>query len=104
MITSSQNPKLKLVRALLGRPKERREEEAFVAEGVRLLEEAQSAKWPVRFVLYADGLSSRGRALVDGFKTVGVDIEEVSSDLLQSLSETETSQGVLAVLNDHSLP
>ncbi len=104
MITSSQNPKLKLVRALLGRPKERREEGAFVAEGVRLLEEAQAVEWPVRFVLYSDGLSSRGRALVDGFKTVGVDIEEVSSDLLQSLSETETSQGVLAVLNDHSQP
>ena len=36
MITSAQNSKLKLVRALLGRAKERRAESAFVAEGVRL--------------------------------------------------------------------
>jgi len=40
MITSPHNPKLKLVRALLGRAKERREAGAFVVEGVRLVEEA----------------------------------------------------------------
>ncbi|MBI4731488.1 MAG: 23S rRNA (guanosine(2251)-2'-O)-methyltransferase RlmB, partial [Chloroflexi bacterium] len=43
MITSAQNPKLKLVRALLGRSKERRDAGAFVAEGVRLVEEALAA-------------------------------------------------------------
>ena len=40
MITSTQNPKLKLVRALQGRAKERRETGAFLAEGIRLVEEA----------------------------------------------------------------
>ena len=104
MITSGQNPKLKLARALLGRPRERREAGGFVAEGVRLLEEALAVSWPVRFVLYTDGLSQRAQALVAGFKSGGLDVEEVSSDLLQSLSETETSQGVLAVLDDHPLP
>ena len=52
MISSSQNPKLKLVRALLGRAKERREAGAFVAEGVRLVEEAVNSNWGFRFVLY----------------------------------------------------
>src|SRR3990172_1208380 len=79
MITSPQNPKLKLVRALQGRPKERREEGAFLAEGVRLVEEALSANWPIRFVLF-------------------------SGDLLQAISETETSQGILAVLELVTLP
>ena len=50
MITSSQNPKLKLVRALFGRPKERREANAFVVEGVRLIEEAIKAGWTFQFV------------------------------------------------------
>ena len=40
MITSPHNPKIKLVRALQGRAKERREAGAFLVEGVRLVEEA----------------------------------------------------------------
>ena len=104
MITSSQNTKLKLVRALLGRAKERREAGAFLIEGVRLVEEAIIANWPMRFVLYADGISDRGLELVVTLTAKGVDVEQVSSDLLQSSSETETSQGILAVLNDSRLP
>jgi TrmH family RNA methyltransferase len=98
MITSPQNPKLKLVRALAGRPKERREEGAFLAEGVRLIEEALAAEWPVRFVLYSDGLSERGVSLVKKLKTAGLEVDEVAGDLLQGASDTETSQGILAVL------
>ena len=40
MITSTQNAKLKLVRSLMGRPKERLGAQAFLVEGVRLVEEA----------------------------------------------------------------
>jgi TrmH family RNA methyltransferase len=104
LITSRQNPKLKLVHALLGRSKERREEGAFVAEGVRLLEEARSCGWPTRFVLYSDGLSERGLALVRELRAAGTDVEEVSADLMQSLSETEAPQGLLAILEEQDLP
>jgi TrmH family RNA methyltransferase len=104
MITSSQNPKLKLVRALQGRPKERHEEGAFLIEGVRLVEEALSADWPIRFVLYSDGLSERGEKLVEKLKSKGLDVEDVAGDLLQAVSETETSQGILAVLELTTLP
>jgi TrmH family RNA methyltransferase len=104
MITSPQNPKLKLARALQGRPKERQEERAFLAEGVRLVEEAIAADWPVRFVLYSSGLSERGEVLVEKMKAAGVDVDEVSGDLLQAASETETSQGILAVLELNTPP
>jgi len=104
MITSSQNPKLKLVRALSGRPKDRREADAFLAEGVRLVEEALAADWPIRFALYSSGLSERGMELVDGLKVVGSEVDEVSDDLLQAACETETSQGILAVLDHSQLP
>jgi TrmH family RNA methyltransferase len=103
MITSRQNPKLKLVRALSSRPKERRETGAFLAEGVRLIEEALAADWPIRFVLYAEGLGQRGTQLLEALNAKGVDLEQISSDLMQSLSDTETSQGILAVLNDSRL-
>ena len=61
MITSTHNPKLKLVRALQGRAKERRETGAFVAEGVRLVEEAVGGNWGLRFVLYDETLSETGK-------------------------------------------
>jgi len=103
MITSRQNPKLKLVRALSSRPKERREAGAFLAEGVRLIEEALAVDWPMRFVLYAEGLSMRGLDLLATLKAKGLDVEQVSTDLMQSLSDTETSQGILTVLNESQL-
>ena len=104
MISSNQNPKIKLARALTGRPKERREAEAFLAEGVRLVEEALAANWPFRFVLHLDELSERGKKLIEKLEDRKIDVEKVENALLQSLSETETSQGILAVLNNSSLP
>lgn len=98
MITSAQNLKLKLVRSLLGRSKERREAGAFAAEGIRLVEEALAADWPFRFVLAGETLSERGKALVQALKAKGVDVEEVADHLLNSLSDTGNTQGVLAAL------
>lgn len=103
-VSSPQNPKLKLVRTLTGRPKERREEQAFLAEGVRLVEEALAAGWPFRFVLHGDELSPRGRQLLTRIQKRGIETDEVSSKLLGTLSETETSQGILAVLSDEAPP
>jgi TrmH family RNA methyltransferase len=104
MITSAHNPKIQLVRSLLGRTKNRREADAFVAEGVRLVEEAFIARWPFRFVLYSSELSKRGQELVGKLKVEGLDIEEVELRLLQSISETEVSQGILAILEFAPIP
>jgi len=93
-----------MARGLLGRSKERRENEAFVAEGVRLVEEALRAKWPFRFVLTGESLSERGSALVAELQSRGVETEIVANNLMQSISETETSQGILAVLDHVQLP
>lgn len=104
MITSNQNPKIKLVRALLGRAKGRHEAGAFVVEGVRLVEESFHANWPMRFVLYDASLSERGRSYVEGLRSRGMDVEEISVSVMKSISETEAPQGILAVLNDSRLP
>ena len=104
MITSSQNPKIKLVRTLLGRARERREANAFVVEGVRLVEEASNTYWRFQLVLYDESLSERGKLLVERLRSNQVDIEELSPDLMKSLSETETPQGILAVLKLSHLP
>jgi TrmH family RNA methyltransferase len=104
MITSSQNPKIKLVRALLGRAKERRQEGAFVAEGIRLVEEAEARDWKFRFILYDASLNVRGSSLVEHLLSRGIEVEEVSEPLMKSLSDTETPQGILAVLEITQLP
>ena len=104
MITSSQNSKIKLVRALMGRAKERREANAFVVEGVRLVEEAVSGHRGFRFVLYDKSISERGKLLVESLKSKGNDVELVSENLMKAVSETEAPQGILAVLQDSELP
>ena len=104
MITSSQNPKLKLVRTLMGRARERREANAFVVEGVRLVEEAVNAGWKFQFALYSDGLSERGNNVLNRLFANRIEVDEVSGDLLQKLSDTETPQGILAVLEFTNLP
>lgn len=104
VITSSQNSKVKLVRALLGRARERRDANAFVVEGVRLVEEAVNSNWNVRFALYDETLSARGKSQVEGLRSRGIDVEMVSESLMRSLSETETPQGILAVLDFKQLP
>ena len=104
MITSSQNSKIKLVRVLLGRSRERREANAFIVEGVRLVEEAIQSNWNFQFALYNEALSDRGRLIVESLQSRDVDVEMVSDSLMNSLSETETPQGILAVLEFKPLP
>lgn len=104
MITSTQNPKIQAVRALLARPRERRLQGGFVVEGVRLVEEGAAAAWPASLVLYSETLSPRGMAVVERLAGAGAEAEPVADRVLQSVSDTETSQGILAVFRLHPLP
>jgi RNA methyltransferase, TrmH family len=104
MITSTANPKIKWVRQLQAHSRERREAGAFVVEGVRLVEEALAAGWEAQLVLYTGDLSERGRLVVEGFAAGDAPIELVSPEILHAASDTETPQGLLAVLSQRLLP
>lgn len=104
MITSSRNPKIQQVRLLQSRPKERREARRFVVEGVRLAEEALAAGWEADLVLYSPQLGERGMQVVEGFAGRGVEVEEVDPEILRLASDTQTPQGLLAVLHMIELP
>lgn len=104
MITSSKNPKIQWVRELQGRARIRREEGAFVVEGVRLAEEALAAGWGARLVLHVEDLNPRGRAVVEGFTGQGAPVEVISEAVMSAASDTATPQGLLAVIEMRSLP
>jgi len=104
MITSASNQKIKLVRSLQSKNRSRLDENAFVAEGVRLLEEAVTVQWPIKYVFYDETLSERGQILIDQLRTVpGLEIEEIPPSLMADISDTETPQGILAVLEKKTL-
>jgi TrmH family RNA methyltransferase len=98
MISSIQNPKVKQIRLLLTRRKERQEAGAFVLEGVRLIEDAVLAGWIPRLVLYSLPQTERGEQLLDRLRHAGVPVEEADAPVMRALSDTETPQGVLAVV------
>ena len=62
----------------MGRAKERREVNAFVAEGVRLVEEAINAAWKFQFALYSDGLSERGSNVLNRLRENKIEVDEVA--------------------------
>lgn len=97
MITSAHNPRLSRIRSLLEKRAQREEEQAFVVEGVRLVEEAQRAGLKPEVVLYSERLSERGQAALRGFESAGAETVEVSARIMDGLAGTETPQGLLAV-------
>jgi len=98
LISSPQNQHLQLVRLLMEQPKARLKHLAFVAEGARLLEDGLDSEYPVQFVLYKPEHSSR----VDNVLRLlppSVPLLLVESRVFDRLSDTETSQGMLAVFS-----
>ena len=103
MISSEKNPKLQLVRALSERAKDRKKQQAFVAEGVRLTEEVLHSGWDVEFVLISENLSERGQLIAAQFAEQNMLVEEIPSSFMQKLADTETPQGILAVVKQPSV-
>ncbi len=89
----------RLIRSL-ERRKAREAEGLFVAEGVRVVEEMLRAGVAPRLVVVSPALAetARGEALRSHLLAVAPDaVRDVDDAELQRLSETRTSQGVLAV-------
>ncbi len=80
----------------------RQSEGVFVVEGVRLVEEALRAGWQPSLVLYTPDLSQRGLEIIRSLSPSIV--EEVSPAVMRSASDTQTPQGILAVMAQRTLP
>jgi RNA methyltransferase, TrmH family len=104
MITSTHNARVQWVRQLQGHAQQRHQENAFIVEGVRLVEEAHASVWQVLWVASSDQLSPRGQALVEEFRAQGIPQDQVSPQVMTTMSDTQTPQGILAALALKSLP
>ena len=104
MITSTSNARIKQVRELQTSSRARREAQAFVVEGVRLVEEALFSGWRALWVIYTDDLNERGLSAVQAFTSSGAPVDLVSAAVMRAASDTETPQGLLAIIEWRPLP
>ena len=87
MLTSAQNPRIKLVQTLLGRARSRRKQGLVVLEGLRLVADAISQGHRPEFVLHTATITPPG-----GTEAIAID-----PALMRHISDTQQPQGLLAV-------
>jgi TrmH family RNA methyltransferase len=99
-ITSQQNERVKLVRALQTQPKTRRTEEKVVLEGVRLINDALDSGAIPNFAFYTAEAAQPDKPtapLYEALRTLGTDLLEVAPDIMAYVTDVETPVGILAV-------
>ena len=94
VITSSSNETVKHVRSLLGK-KHRDKSRQFIAEGEKIVSEALSSSWQTELLVFSESYSG---SLLNRGRELGIRCLVVKDSLFQSLSDTQTPQGVLAVI------
>lgn len=101
MITSRSNPLIKQVIALRQR-KARSESGLFLVEGIHHIGEAVEAGWDIDSLIYAPDMLASDYAikLISGVKT---NLQAVSPQLMEYLSDKENPQGILGVVHQRKL-
>ncbi len=95
MITSIQNEKVKLTKALQGATKTRRKEGLIVLEGLRLVRDALMSGHKPVFLLTTSNFQDQ---TVSGLaRAGGIELLEVDEAVMQHVSDTQQPQGILGV-------
>jgi TrmH family RNA methyltransferase len=99
MITSTDNPKVKLARSLLER-RGREKQGLCLVEGVRLIEDALRAgvRPALVFFLCSAQRPPGIQPLLDSLQAEKIPEGELTPEVFKTLSDTVTSQGVIAIL------
>ena len=105
-LTSRDNPLLKTVR-LVSTGSKRAPENLVLAEGIRVLEEAVQAGYPIEAAIVTEnfGATARERALLESWRLSRVRLYEASERIFKTASSVQTPQGALALVKvqDNSL-
>jgi TrmH family RNA methyltransferase len=102
IISSRNNPKIKLARALRQR-KARQESGLFIVEGIRPVGEAVQAGAAIDTIFYAPDLltSEFARDLVQAQSQAGVTCYPVTPEVFNALADKENPQGILALVHQN---
>lgn len=97
LITSISNPKVQRLQKLIRKKKIRITEGVYIAEGVRLLEEA--VKWGQipEEVYWGESISGRGKELVKSLAESTDLVFQLTDQLVAKISDTGNSQGIFGV-------
>ena len=97
MISSTANKQVRYVNALVKKTKTRREEDLFVAEGLRMC--AEIPKERIQSVYISDSFQRHPEC---AGLTAGVrQVETVTDEVFKALSDTQTPQGILALVKQY---
>jgi TrmH family RNA methyltransferase len=97
-ISSRDNSIVKFLRSLAD-PKRRKKEQAFLIEGVKMVEEALRDNLGVKTVVAAPSLTQhQGKGVLKLSESKGIDIVWVTERLMDVLAESKTPQPVMAVV------
>ena len=105
LITSLQNPTVKLVRSLASR-KGRKQTELFAVEGATMLSTAQECGWTPKFLFAEEAAAKSGaiRELVGWALDAGAQCNLVPDNVLAALSTMDNPQQVIGVFAERWLP
>lgn len=96
MITAASNRKVKNLVNLIQKAKARREQDVFITEGVKMFQEAESDK--IKEVYVSESFYEKGTAKE---KIEQCNYEILSDELFKKVSDTQTPQGVLCVMEQY---
>lgn len=97
MISSTTNKQVKYVNALVKKAKSRREEDLFVAEGIRMCSEIPKDRIHSLYISVSFQKHPECAKLVQGVRHV----EVVTDEVFKALSDTQTPQGILALVKQY---
>lgn len=103
-ITSIKNPRIKFIHDLLNDKDSRTENRLFVTEGIRLAEEVLHSGIMPEIVLFSDQLPERGKQIVRSFASTAASLISVPDNVMNKVSDTQTSQGLLMVIPQQITP
>ncbi|SEK95003.1 MULTISPECIES: TrmH family RNA methyltransferase [unclassified Butyrivibrio] len=103
MLTSTNNTRVKQIAEYSKKSKARRKDGVFLIEGIRMLREVPLEAMREVYVTghFLENLSPEDKTLIRNIQQDdGVSFEEVSDDVMRKMADTQTPQGVLAVVKE----
>lgn len=103
MITSASNQQMKQLSALLKKAKERKEKKVFIVEGTKMVAEAPLEHLRAVYVSESYENHKENKILLETLQknceSKGITYEIVADNVFKSVSDTQTPQGIMAIVS-----